>query len=365
MRITFALHGLLRVPVGGLRIVYEFANRLTARGHAVSLVHPLRSPAHGWRPGWKARLKDLAADVLRPVWWLGPLRATPPWFEISPAVRSLLVPSLESEFLPAADCLVATAWHTAPWVARAARSRGAKVYFVQEDESFRDPLPQVSRTYDLPILKITAARWTEERIKGRGGRLLGRVPNALGPAYCPVNAIEGRDPHHVSMMFSPARIKAAEEGVAALVQAREAVPSLRVELFGAFPPPKDLPPWISYLRSPSDAEVIHLYNRSALFLCSSRIEGWGLPGFEAMACGAALVSTDNLGVREYAVDGQTALLSPPGDPGTLARNLLQLLHDPARRIEIARRGSEHVRRFTWERSVDAMTDCLERARGIA
>ena len=39
MRISFVLPCSGRYPIGGFRIVYEYANRLADRGHQVSIVH--------------------------------------------------------------------------------------------------------------------------------------------------------------------------------------------------------------------------------------------------------------------------------------------------------------------------------------
>jgi glycosyltransferase involved in cell wall biosynthesis len=47
---------------------------------------------------------------------------------------------------------------------------------------------------------------------------------------------------------------------------------------------------------------------------ASRYEGWGLPSLEAMACGAAVVSTRSDGIEDFVVDGRNGLLSPVGDP---------------------------------------------------
>jgi glycosyltransferase involved in cell wall biosynthesis len=67
-----------------------------------------------------------------------------------------------------------------------------------------------------------------------------------------------------------------------------------------------------------------------------------------MACGAALVTTDNGGADDYAVDGVTALVAPPLDVDALATRIIELLDDDGRRQEIAESGRSFVERFTWE-----------------
>src|SRR5262249_33356379 len=41
--------------------------------------------------------------------------------------------------------------------------------------------------------------------------------------------------------------------------------------------------------------------------------------FQALACGTPLVTADTPAARELLVDGESALLVPPGDPAALAR----------------------------------------------
>jgi glycosyltransferase involved in cell wall biosynthesis len=95
-----------------------------------------------------------------------------------------------------------------------------------------------------------------------------------------------------------------------------------------------------------------------VFVTASHYEGWGLPGAEAMACGAALVSTDHGGVRAYAEHGVTALISPIRRPDMLAEHVELLLRNPGLRVRIAEQGAEAVRQFTWERAVSSFEQCL-------
>ena len=67
-----------------------------------------------------------------------------------------------------------------------------------------------------------------------------------------------------------------------------------------------------------------------------------MPGMEALACGAALATTDTRGSRDYALDGDTALVSPPRATEQLAENILRLLEDPDLRGRLARSGRQLV-----------------------
>jgi len=49
--------------------------------------------------------------------------------------------------------------------------------------------------------------------------------------------------------------------------------------------------------------------------------------FQALACGTPLVTADTPAARELLVDGESALLVPPGDPEALAEALRRLAAD--------------------------------------
>ncbi len=51
--------------------------------------------------------------------------------------------------------------------------------------------------------------------------------------------------------------------------------------------------------------------------------------FQAIACGTPLVTADTPAARELLVDGESALLVPPGDPRALAAAIRRLAADPS------------------------------------
>jgi glycosyltransferase involved in cell wall biosynthesis len=128
--------------------------------------------------------------------------------------------------------------------------------------------------------------------------------------------------------------------------------AVKIWSFGGEAPP-DLPAWVTFHRRPSNDELATLYNGSAIFLVPSHYEGWGLPGAEAMACGAALVSTDNGGVRAYAKHEHNALLVPPQEPAALAAAIVRLSEHTALRRRLAEAGYRSIQAFTWRRALDA------------
>jgi glycosyltransferase involved in cell wall biosynthesis len=77
-----------------------------------------------------------------------------------------------------------------------------------------------------------------------------------------------------------------------------------------------------------------------------------------MACGCVFVGTEIGGFREFAKNGETALLSPPADAQGHFRNLCRLINDPAMLKRIQEAGTASIRKFTRERASLSMEEYL-------
>ncbi len=89
-----------------------------------------------------------------------------------------------------------------------------------------------------------------------------------------------------------------------------------------------------------------------VFVMPSLKEGLGLALMEAMASGVAVVGSNIGGIKTLIRDGSSGLLVEPKDTRGIARALLNLLKDPARRLSLGKAAQEFIsKNFSREKMV--------------
>jgi L-malate glycosyltransferase len=357
VKISFLLPGYIWGPSGGIRVVYEHANRLAAKGHDVTVIHPrrLKYPAplpEGESTYYRLRrnLRSLMEIFHKP---------SVDWQQIDPRVKSLYVSSSDASNIPDGDAIFATAWQTARSVLECPKSKGEKFYLIQHYETFMGPKHLVDETWRASLHKVAVSKWLVEVGESLGVAGIAHVTNAIDhEQYRLVRPIEGRRPQ-IAMTFSKVAGKGSADGIEALTLAREHYPDLRVVMFGLTNVRPSIPSWIEYHSNPAQEFIVsEIYNNSTIFLCPSWSEGYALPPAEAAGCGCAVVSTDNGGIRDYVENGVTGLLSPPRDPQSLASNLRLLLGDEDLRLHLAKAANRAVAGLSWEQSATKLENLV-------
>jgi len=210
VRVTFVLPS--DASTGGVRVVYEYADRLVARGHEVTVVVPAVPPyplrlLREQGPLTVAR-KALDADSDGGVDW-------------GTDAELLRLPVLRRPFLdrvPEADAVVAPSWRSAPAVCRLPGSAGTPFHLVQHYEAWklwdeercwcraeriadgRDlPVPaamaavdpgirirgykrRVDEALSLPTRKLVVTGWLETLLDRVFGQRSTRIPNGVDHA---------------------------------------------------------------------------------------------------------------------------------------------------------------------------------------
>lgn len=103
-----------------------------------------------------------------------------------------------------------------------------------------------------------------------------------------------------------------------------------------------------------EATLRALYRSAVALILPSFAEGFGLPVVEAMACGAAVVTSRTGALPE--VTGEAALSVDPHDLDDLARAMEQILTEPELRRSLGAGGRRQAESFSWERTARQTLD---------
>ena len=392
MKITFVLPNI--AIGGGVRVVFEYANRLQERGHEVSIVYPIIPPfsrdllrQFGLKGAMLKFLKSRNSEK-RNVW-----KTNAKLIRVSTLSQKLK--RMFERKIPDADAIIATEWRTAYAVADLGEEKGKKYHLVQNyecwevwndercwkraeqiskktgepvhlamadvdtsDLPFHNTKKLVDNAFKLPLRKITISSWLNELIENKFGQ---KVENVI------INGVnfekfynENKTWNKKKRILAPYRDmkwKGAEDAIEAFKIVRKKFSDVQFAMFG--PIKGEIPDWIKFRENVSDKELRELYSSCDIFVFPSWIEGFGLPPMEAMACRCAVITTDTGGTFDYVIPGETALVSPPRSPDSLAKNIIFLIENEEKLKDLSKAGYEYIKRFTWERATDKFENILK------
>lgn len=308
-------------------MLYEFANAMARRGHEAHFVHG---------PAWNNRV-DRVDQVP---------------FCFDKAVHHHIVDAVDDPSLPSGDVRFGAG--SARMGQPAVIVQGFRLIGAKWDEaSFRAPMP-----------KVCVAGWLVDvgRSYGVPDEQLVHIPMGLDHDLFAVRTGPRDREIDVAMLYHPNREKGWAVGQQALDELARRRPGTRAVVFSlAGPPPGPLPEGVEVVLGLDQRRLAQeVYNQTRVFVQPSLHEGFGLTAVEAMACGAALVTSDCGGSRDYAVPRETASVVKAGDAIALADSAEALLQDDTQRDALAAAGERSVRKFQWPRSAELLEAFLER-----
>jgi len=344
MRIGILTSGVIWTPGGSYRVVYEYANRLVQRGHDVHIVYPILVDANIRTPiGVLQFMRSLLKSTNR----------ITSWFPLHSSIKKHKVIGVQSHpFLPLPEVDVWLGMLLLPYI----------IYWLKLTEKpfavFVQSLKEIIYAVNSYFTLIAVSRFIFERLSLYGIERLFLVQNGVDLSiFYPKRPIKDR-PKTVGMAYVPRKVKDPHTGLEALHRVKQVKPDVEIILFGPTrKPPKVQIPITFYSRVPAE-KVADIYNRCAIFVSSSRLEGFCLPVLEAMACGCAVVTTDSGGIRDFVKHGENALVVPPGDVQAIADTVLYLLDNSDLREQLAKNGIETSKYMTWDASVEQLERIL-------
>lgn len=325
---------------GGVKLIFEIATGLAARGHACHVF------AFSGPPVWY----DLRVPMLpeREVEEVDFSR-----YDFVVASNAFLVPMLLPLIAPARPIFFTQDYE--PYH----HSGGGTRYeeFICDDEAF-------AAIYRLPVPILTEALAVRNLIRERMGKDAIHIPVGIHRNHFTLRPPHPRGPRARVLMVGNYLMpyKGMDDGFAALGIVNRTEP---VELVLATQESRsrhvlerlDFPVDVRF--RPDEAGMSRIYPSCDLYCCTSWYEGLGLPALEAFCCGLPVVSTRSFGVSDYGVDGVNLLLARPSDPGDLARTILRALTDEPLRERLRQGGLETIRdRYHWPEAIDRFDEAL-------
>lgn len=349
MTINFLLPHYGYKPSGGFRVVYLYANEFAKYGHTVNLIH-----AAYCKKGFRRNLFALIET------WIG-RNSRSNWFEFESNVNIMYTSSLREKNIPDADVTIATAYETVLWLKQYSDKKGKKIYFIQGLETWADSEDAIINSWKTEqIRKIVISKYLLSIGEKNGIFDLTYIPNAIDRSkYRIYNDYKNRS-NLIAMVYSSSAVKGAKYGLQAIKEIKKAYADMTVVMFGKEKRPTDFPEWIEYVENPEQEFIIQqIYNKAKIFVCSSLSEGWGLPPMEAMACGAAVVTTDCGGVRDFAIPDQTAIVCSVRDAEGIKAGVQKLLNNERLRIQLVENALKKIEEFDWEDNTRKFINVLE------
>jgi len=346
MKVTFV------VPpdelTGGMRVIVIYAEHLQRRGHEVKVVSlaPRRTRHLRVLPGRRRPVRGFLARSTCDVHTLDKCRP------------------VKDVDLPDADVVIATWWGATHWVVRLDPSRGARVFFLQDYGAPGQELERLISPWRLGLHVVTIARWLERLVLEHApDAQVDVVDNAVDLETFRQPPREMPSRPTLGFVYREAHVKGYDTVLEAYRLARREVPNLRLVTFGPVPRNRlrHLPPDVEYHAGPADAELAGIYGACTAWIFASRLEGYGLPIVEAMACRTPVIAT-SAGAAPELIERGGGWLVPPDDPHAMAKAMVTASGlTPADWESASATAHASVRSYTWQDAGDAFERALQRA----
>ena len=379
---------------GGNRVIFEYANRLSERGHDVTILYP----AIPTRMGSKlANIQERANQVLETA-YRSIFISDIDWFDINVPIKK--IPTLSQRLIeyteiliPDADITVASSWQTAYTVSSLSECKGEKAYFVQHYEIWetwdsewawekvsritdsptdypikmhnvvppnkkdRKKKEIVDKSYRLDLSVITISSWLSELMEMTFDKeVVSVIPNSVNTDTFYPEETETGNETSILIPFRDSKWKGKKEAIDLIAYLNTG--DVEIHTYG--PGNKsELPPGVTHHSRITDDELRRLYSQSDIFVLTTWVEGFGLPPLEAMACKCAVVATNVGAVPDYIDSGKTGIIVPPRDSSNLIEAVDKLIGCSEKIEELKEQGYRSVRKYTWSDAAKQFEESLQ------
>lgn len=311
---------------GGSKIILEHANRLTEKGHRVTLI------SHDKRPDWFG----LNAGIeFKQVEW-----------------GKILCSAIPKD----TDVIIATYWRE---IYECVEQKIAPVVYFEQGDYHLFDLSKVDQrlfNYINKSLKTvnfiyTVSSFAKDKLEEVYNARANVIPNAVDNRVFYYKEHEKNNIPNITIIGSE---ESKFKRISNIIEAIKIIQKdgYKVKLNWITPTEPKINTDFKAIVNPKQTIIGDTLRKTDIYICASMYESFCLPVLEAMTCGAAIVTTNNGGNMDFVKENKNALLINKDDISDMVKKLEKLLDDDELRISLAKEGAEDAKQFSWDITIN-------------
>ena len=313
---------------GGSKIILEYANRLAKKGHKINIVTYDKYPT---------------------------------WFPLTKKVNFIEVPNNEDiiNYIPKSDVIVPTSWKC---IRKAVESNKGPVAFFEQGGSHLFELDNLSKKkkevvkqrMKLPPFIYTVSQYSADKIKEIYGKNASIIYNALEESIFYPREKEEEKENTIITIVGSEDFKFKNIGeILEVIRKLKTKYNIKLNWITQTKPTVNEEKKEAII-NPEQKVIGDILRTTDIYICNSEYESFGLPTLEAMTCGAAVITTDTGGMRDFVQDGINALVINHHDKNDMEEKIEMLIKNKNLMHIIAKNGMKTALKFNWDNSIISM-----------
>lgn len=316
---------------GGSKIIFEHTNHLVERGHEVTIV------CHFPKPDWievKAKYIQVAFqdDITKGI----------------PKNTDIIICTVADQLI---ECYLSK-------IAPVVHFEQGDIYIYEFEKCDFATQEYWKKTFSIPVPILAVSQGLANALYKNFRRKAQILHNALDDRFFYPRLIN--ETHAVPRILFVGSEQAEFKGIKDIFSALDIVKEQGLLFEAVWVTPT--PPVINFqgtlVVNPPQNELGEIYRSCDIYVSGSYYESFPLPPLEAMSCGCAVISTENVGVVEYGVHETNCLLTKIGDPQSIADEIIELIRNKEKTKQLVVAGYETAAQFKWENIIKNLESYL-------
>ncbi len=310
---------------GGIRRIIEFANRLTERGHDVTIFHSDGTPCN----------------------WIKCIGKVKSYNEVLSESHDVIIYNdpnpIDYYLVKKAKAKLKVFYILALYEKDLLKGINPKVYLPFH---WNKRMLLLKKSLESSYLKLSNStwiyRWLKENMNIDSKLLIGGINTDI---FRPVNVKKNHNEIRVLCSGDPRKRKGTDTVLEAIKLVKNVESRVVLDTY--------------YGKGIPQERMAEKYSSADIFVDGQWYAGWNNPVVEAMACKVPVVCTDIGGVQDFTFHKKAALLVPPKNPEAMASAILRLIKDKELRESLRENAYQLIKKFDWDKSVDRLEEILK------